>query len=66
MLKSSVEIMVSKSAEANISKLGSALRCVKRQREISTGDFASFASSLSLKKEHTQQTKGAHTHSLVD
>lgn len=66
MLKSSVEIIARESAEANILKLGRMLHCVKRQREISTGGFASSAASLSLKEVHTQLTRNVHTHTLLE
>lgn len=66
MLKSSVEIIVRESAEANILKLGRMLHCMKRQREISIGGFASCAPSLSLKEVHTQQTRNAHTYTLCE
>lgn len=66
MLKSSVEIIARESAEANILKSGRMLHCVKRQREISTGGFASSAASVSLKEVCTQQTRNVHTHTLLE
>lgn len=70
VLKSSVGIREGgrrrKSAEANTLKLGRMLCCMRRQREISTGGFASFAPSLSLEEVHTQQIRNVHMHTLLE
>lgn len=71
VLKSSVEITTRKSCWSKHSEVWGCggvwggCECSaawRRQREISTGGFASFAPSLSLKEVHTLQTRNAHTH----
>ena len=62
VLKSSVEIMARESAEANILKLGRMLRCMKRQREISTGGFCELCTLTEPEgSAHTAEEEW-HTH----